>query len=210
MDDCCESKTTELAALRRRQGYVLRVVLAVNAAMFGVEFAAGLVAGSTALLADSLDMLGDALVYGFSLYVLQRGAAWRARAAFAKGLLMAVFGVGVLVQAGLRLQAGVPPLVPAMLGVGSLALLANTGCFALLWRHRSDDVNLRSTWLCSRNDLIANGAVLIAAGLVAWSGTLWPDLVVGVAIAALFLRTSVTVLRESLRELGAAPTPSRA
>ena len=210
MDDCCEAKTSELAALRARQERVLAIVLAVNATMFCVEFAAGLVAGSTALLADSLDMLGDSFVYGFSLFVLHRSAAWRARAALSKGLIMAAFGVGVLVEAGIRLQAGVPPLVPAMAAVGTLALLANGCCFALLWRHRTDDINLRSTWLCSRNDLIANSAVLVAAGLVAWSGSFWPDLLVGVAIAALFLRTAASVLRDALAELartrGSAPS----
>lgn len=201
VDDCCESKASELALLRERQGRVLMTVLGVNFTMFVFEFGAGLVVGSTALLADSLDMLGDSFVYGFSLFVLLRSAAWRAGAALSKGLVMAAFGVGVLVEAGLRLRAGAPPMAPAMAAVGLLALAANGFCFALLWRHRSDDINLRSTWLCSRNDLVANTAVLAAAGLVAWSGSLWPDIVVGVGIAALFLRTAVEVLRDSLAEL---------
>jgi cation diffusion facilitator family transporter len=202
MDECCEAKATDLAALRVRQGRVLAIVLVVNLVMFGVEFGAGLIAGSTALLGDSLDMLGDSFVYGFSLFVLQRDRTWRARAALAKGVIMAVFGVGVLVEAGLELRAGVPPHVPAMLAIGVLALAANGFCFTLLWRHRADDINLRSTWLCSRNDLISNGAVLVAALLVAWSKSLWPDIFVGIGIAALFLRTSASVLRESLTELG--------
>jgi cation diffusion facilitator family transporter len=202
MDECCEAKADELAALRVRQGRVLGIVLAVNLTMFFVEFGVGLLAGSTALLADSLDMLGDSLVYGFSLFVLHRSLAWRARAAFLKGVIMAAFGVGVLVEAVVRLRAGVPPLVPAMAAVGTLALLANTFCFSLLYRHRADDINLRSTWLCSRNDLVANGSVLVAAALVAWSGSLWPDLIVGTGIALLFLRTASSVLRESLSELG--------
>lgn len=204
MDECCESKASELAALRGRQGRVLWTVLGVNAVMFGVEFGAGLLVGSTALLADSLDMLGDAFVYGFSLFVLHRGATWRARAALSKGLVMAAFGVGVLVEAAFRLRAGVPPIAPAMAAVGFVALAANTFCFVLLWRHRADDINLRSTWLCSRNDLFANGAVLVAAAAVAWTGSLWPDLVVGVGIAVLFLRTAASVLRESFAELAEA------
>ncbi len=203
-DQCCEAKATELAAVRLRQGRVLAVVLAVNVAMFCVEFGAGLLSGSTALLADSLDMLGDSFVYAFSLLVLHRNRAWHARAALAKGVIMAAFGVGVLLEAGFRLHAGVPPLAPAMVAIGTLALVANAYCFSLLWRHRADDINLRSTWLCSRNDLIANGAVLVAAGLVAWSESLWPDVIVGIAIAILFLRTATLVLRESLAEMSLA------
>ena len=204
MDQCCEAKATELAAIRLRQGRVLTIVLAVNLAMFCIEFGTGLWARSTALLADSLDMLGDSFVYGFSLLVLHRSLAWRARAAFAKGAIMAAFGVGVLLEAGFRLHAGAPPLAPAMVTIGTLALVANAYCFSLLWRHRTDDINLRSTWLCSRNDLIANTAVLVAAGLVAWFESLWPDVIVGVAIAILFLRTAALVLRESLAEISRA------
>ena len=172
--------------------------------MFFVEFGGGLLSGSTALLADSLDMLGDSLVYGFSLFVLHRSLTWRARAALAKGLIMATLGVGVLLEAAFRLRAGAPPLVPTMAAVGTLAFIANAFCFSLLWRHRADDINLRSTWLCSRNDLVANAAVLGAAVLVAWSESLWPDLIVGVGIAVLFMRTAASVLQESLAELGRA------
>ena len=149
-------------------------------------------------------MLGDSFVYGFSLFVLHRSLTWRAGAALAKGLIMAAFGVGVLVETAFRLRVGVPPLVPVMAGIGTLALFANAFCFTLLWRHRSDDINLRSTWLCSRNDLVANGAVLAAAALVAWTGSLWPDVIVGASIAVLFLRTAGSVLRESIDELASA------
>lgn len=204
MDACCEGQTEALAALRGRQRRVLVTVLAVNVVMFAVEFGAGLLAGSTALLGDSLDMLGDSLVYGFSLYVLHRSQAWRAGAALAKGVIMVAFGAGVLLEAVFKLRAGVPPLVPAMAAIGALALATNTFCFLLLWRHRSDDINLRSTWLCSRNDLFANGAVLLAAIGVAWSASIWPDVIVGVGIAGLFLRTGSSVLRDALVELGRA------
>ncbi len=206
MDNCCETKASEVAAIRLRQGRVLWVVLAVNATMFFVEFGAGLASGSSALLADSLDMLGDSLVYGFSLFVIHRSLAWRARAALLKGAIMVAFGVGVFIEVGFKLGSAVPPLVPAMAAIGTLALAANALCFALLWRHRADDINLRSTWLCSRNDLIANGAVLVAAGLVAWSRSPWPDIAVGIGIAILFTRTASVVFRESIAELGRART----
>ena len=117
---------------------------------------------------------------------------------------MAAFGIGVLVEACVRFATGVPPMAPVMATIGSIALAANALCFALLWRHRGDDINLRSTWLCSRNDLVANGAVLVAAAAVAWSGSAWPDFVVGAGIAFLFLRTAGSVLRESLREMARA------
>lgn len=203
MDECCEAKAEELGALRSRQGRVLVIVLSINAIMFAIEFAAGLAAESTALLGDSLDMLGDSLVYGFTLYVLDGTRVWRARAALLKGAIMLAFGVGVLVEAGVRAGSGVLPAAPAMAGIGALALAANGACFALLWRHRADDLNLRSTWLCSRNDLIANASVLAAAAAVTRFASPWPDLLVGVAIAALFLRTALTVLRQSLAELSA-------
>ena len=115
---------------------------------------------------------------------------------------MALFGFGVLFEVALAVRASALPEVPTMAAVGALALAANTLCFSLLWRHRTDDINLRSTWLCSRNDQIANGAVLAAAVLVAWSGSRWPDIVVGLGIAILFLRTAAVVLREAFAELG--------
>ena len=143
-------------------------------------------------------------MYGFSLFALRRNRVWRARAAFTKGALMAGFGFAVLFQVAAGSGLATPPRAGMMAAVGALAFAANALCFGLLWRYRRADVNLRSTWLCSRNDLIGNAAVLGAAALVASTGARWPDLVVGLAIAALFLRTAITVLRDSLRELGRA------
>lgn len=190
-----------MATVRRQQRHVLLLVLAINAAMFFVEFGAGLFARSTALLGDSLDMLGDTLVYGFSLYVLSKDNRWRAGSALIKGFLMLAFGIGVLVDAALKLPAGSIPVVSAMAGVGALALAANTICFALLWRHRTSDINFRSTWLCSRNDLVANSAVIMAAFLVARFQSVWPDVLVGGGIAGLFLWTAFSVLRDAVSEL---------
>ena len=201
MDRCCETKAEEIGALRGKHKTVLTIVLAINAVLFVVEAAAGLLANSTALLADSLDMLGDSLVYGFSLYVLWRSAAWKAKAALLKGAIMAVFGAGVLLELVYKTISGIVPGAATMGIIGTLVLLGNGICFLLLFRHRSDDLNMRSTWLCSRNDIIANLSVLIAAIGVKVFDASWPDILVGAAIAALFLRSAFTVLRESFLEL---------
>ena len=200
MDACCEAKEEELRTLRGKHKNVLTIVLVVNAVLFVVEASAGVLAHSTALLADSLDMLGDSLVYGFSLYVLWQSAEWKAVAAMVKGIVMALFGIGVLIEAIYKIAAGVVPVAETMGVIGFVVLLGNGLCFLLLFRHRSDDLNMRSTWLCSRNDIIANLAVLVAAGGVALWGSVWPDVVVGGIIALLFLRTAWTVLNESIRE----------
>jgi len=201
MDACCETKADELNALRGKHRTVLVVVLLINAALFVVEAAAGLLANSSALLADSLDMLGDSLVYGFSLYVLWRSVAWKAKAALLKGAIMAVFGAGVLLEVIHKTITGIVPSAETMGIIGVLVLLGNGICFLLLFRHRSDDINMRSTWLCSRNDIIANVSVLLAASGVKISNSGWPDIVVGAAIAALFLKSALTVLAESFAEL---------
>ena len=201
MDACCEAKEQELRILRGKHKNVLSVVLAVNAVLFVVEAAAGLLANSTALLADSLDMLGDSLVYGFSLYVLWRSAEWKAKAAVFKGVVMALFGAGVLIEVVHKMITGVMPVAETMGMVGLLVLLGNGACFLLLYRHRSDDLNMRSTWLCSRNDIIANGAVLVAAAGVKILNSGWPDILVGGAICCLFLKTAFTLLQESFAEL---------
>jgi len=192
--DCCD-----IHPVHDDQRRVLRVVLAINVAMFFVELAAGLLAHSTALLADSADMLGDAIVYGFSLYVIGRGPAWQARAALLKGGIMAAFGVGILVEVGTKLARGVTPSADLMSGVGLLALAANASVLLFLWRHRADDINMRSVWLCSRNDVVANAGVILAALGVALTGSAWPDIAVGLAIAALFVISAVDVIRAALR-----------
>ena len=200
MDSCCESKSGELARLRGTQSRVLYIVLAVNAAMFLVEFTAGWIAGSTALLGDSLDMFGDAAVYAITLFVLHRGVRARAGAALLKGGFMLLFGLVVIGEALRRLLLQEVPSADWMGAVGALALAANGVCFALLYRHRADDLNMRSTWLCSRNDLFANASVIVAAALVALTGSLWPDVLVGLAIATLFLYSAGQVIRDAQRE----------
>ena len=204
MADCCNDKACEIDALRGRQSTTLKVVLGLNAAMFLVELTAGLVSGSVSLVADSLDMLGDALVYGFSLYVVARGARMKAVAALFKGGIMAAFGLFVLAQALYKILSPQVPAFEVIGAIGLLALAVNSVCLALLWRHRSDDINMRSVWLCSRNDIIANVSVLLAAAGVWLTQSGWPDVLVGLALAALFLRSALSVVRGARAELRAA------
>ncbi len=201
MSECCSDKGCELEALRGRQGSVLKTVLVINAVMFLVEGTAGLLAHSIALLADSLDMLGDALVYGFSLYVLNMGGRWQAVSALFKGGIMAAFGVFVLGTALYKIFYPVIPVAEAIGIVGIAALAANSVCLALLWRHRSDDINMNSVWLCSRNDIIANSSVLVAGAAVWLLDSGWPDIIIGLSIAALFLRSALHVLSRAISQL---------
>jgi Co/Zn/Cd efflux system component len=198
MDECCEVRE-----IPREQRRTLQIVLLINAVMFLTESVAGVLAHSTALFADSLDMLGDAIVYGFSLYVIGRGIAWQARTALLKGLIMAAFGIGLLVQVAFKITRGVTPTVEVMGVVGTLAFAANLWCLALLWRRRGDDINMRSAWICSRNDVIGNVAVLVAAGAVAVTGSPWPDIVIGLLVASVFGRSAVQVVRDASRAVAA-------
>ena len=204
-DDCCSGKQIELERVAGRAGQrrVLVTVLAINAAMFLLEFSVGLIAGSAALMADSVDMMGDALVYGLSIYALERSHRWKAGAAMAKGFFILAFGVAVIADIMIKLKSGVPPSSPLMAGMGAVALVANLVCLRLLWRFRALDVNMASTFECSRNDVISNVGVLAAAGLVAVTGQAWPDLIIGAIIAAVFLRSALRVIRASWRELRA-------
>ena len=203
MAECCNDKACEIEALNNRQSSTLKIVLGINAVMFIVELTAGLMSGSVSLVADSLDMLGDALVYGFSIYVVARGATMKANAALFKGGIMAIFGLFVLGQAICKIVFPQVPEFEAIGAIGLLALAANSICFALLWRHRVDDINMSSVWLCSRNDIIANVSVLFAAAGVWLARSGWPDILVGLALAALFLRSALYVLREAITELRA-------
>ena len=201
MADCCNDKECEIDALRSRQSSTLKIVLGINAVMFIVELTAGLLGNSVSLVADSLDMLGDALVYAFSLYVVARSSTMKARAALLKGIIMAAFGFFVLGQAIYRIVYPQLPVFEMIGTIGLLALAANGTCFFLLWRHRADDINMSSVWLCSRNDIIANISVLFTAAGVWFTQTGWPDLLVGFALACLFLRSAIYVLRGAMSML---------
>jgi cation diffusion facilitator family transporter len=198
-DDCCADKEAELAQLATRsaQRRVLVIVLAINAVMFGVELVAGILAGSAALIADSVDMLGDASVYGLSLYALDRSLRWRAGAALAKAGIIVLFGGWILFEVGRRLIDGGVPAAETIGVIGLLALLANLTCLGLLWRFRAHDINMSSTFECSRNDVAANVGVLAAATGVWLTGAAWPDLIIGLLIAAIFLRSAWSIARNA-------------
>lgn len=197
MSNCCHDKGCALDVLRKHQGKTLRIVLAINVMLFLVEFGAGIVAASTSLMADSLDSLGDALVYAASLYVLSRGERWRAGVAMLKGLIMLGFGIAVTGALIGKLLSPTLPVAEMIGGFGLFALACNATCLFLLSRHRSDDINMESVWLCSRNDIIANLGVLVAGAGVALTGSMWPDLAVGATIAVLFLRSALYVIAQA-------------
>ena len=180
---------------------VLWVALAANALMFVVEAGAGAAAGSAALLADAADFFGDAVNYGASLAALVAGGLWVSRVALAKGWVMGAYGIGVLALTGWNAWHGVLPEPVTMGAIGLLALAVNIGVALLLYRYRNGDANMRSVWLCTRNDAIGNLAVLLAALGVFGTGTAWPDWIVAALMAALALQASVSVIRAARREL---------
>jgi cation diffusion facilitator family transporter len=206
-DDCCSRKGDTIAQLGRKadQRRVLIVVMVINFVMFVAEFGGGVFARSSAVMADSVDMLGDAVVYALSLYALSRGPRWEAGAALAKGGIILVFGIAVVFEIVNKFINGVPPSSTLMLAFGSAALIANLTCLAMLWQFRAVNVNISSTFECSRNDVASNVGVLVAAGVVAMTGAAWPDIAVGGVIALIFLRSAWRVLAEAIpvwREAG--------
>jgi Co/Zn/Cd efflux system component len=205
MAGCCEDKACAVEALRARQSGTLKTVLGINAVMFIVELVAGLSAGSTALLSDALDNLGDALTYGASLYAVGRGPRAKARVAALKGFLILSAGVYVLGMVIYRVLVPGVPVFETMGAVSILALAANGACLGLLWKHRAEDINMSSVWECSRNDIASNISVFIAAGAVWITGSGWPDLAIGAVLAVLFLRSALRVLRAALADLRRSP-----
>lgn len=206
-DSCCESvcgsETAKVDPLWRR---ILWIALIVNAAMFLVEMMAGAAADSRALQADALDFLGDAANYAVSLAVVGAALAWRARAALLKSLFMLGFAAWVFASAILAFVNGTSPDPATMGAVGSLALAANVGVALLLFRYRTGDSNMRSVWICSRNDAIGNVAVMLAALGVLGTGSAWPDLIVASIMAVLALTGGLQVFRQAQVELRTAST----
>lgn len=201
-DECCASACGSKAALNDpRWRMVLWIALGLNAAMFAVEIVAGTLAHSRSLQADALDFLGDAANYAISLGVVGLALHWRARTALLKGITILLFGLGVLGSAIWGLIHGATPNPYAMGAVGFAALLVNVSVALMLYRYRTGDANMRSVWICSRNDAI-NNLLVIGAGLaVLWSGSGLPDLVVAFFMAALGISGGWQIVRQSLREL---------
>ena len=201
MANCCNNDCAADAGNSPRYRRALWIALWINAFMFVVEIIGGTLAGSVSLLADAIDFAGDATNYGLSLAVLARGLAWRSRAALVKGLSMGAYGLFVLVRAGWGAFVGDVPQPLTMGLVAMAALIANVGVAAMLYAFREGDANMRSVWLCSRNDAIGNVAVMLAALGVFGSGQGWPDLVVAAIMGLLALSAARVVIRQARREL---------
>jgi Co/Zn/Cd efflux system component len=207
-DHHCQEETRPLDSPAWRRA--LWIALAVNAGMFLAEIIAGVAAGSASLQADALDFLGDAANYAISLTVAGMVLAWRARAALLKGASLGVLGMWVLFSTAWHAYAGTLPQAEVMGIIGVLALLANAGVALLLYRYRGGDANMRSVWICSRNDAIGNVAVILAAAGVFGTGTGWPDIIVATIMALLGISGGWQIVRQAMGELRhvSAPLPA--
>jgi Co/Zn/Cd efflux system component len=209
MADCCCPPPLNLDPNRGNNSYrrVLWTVLTMNGAMFLVEIGAGLAAGSASLQADALDFLGDAANYAISLLVVGMALRYRASAALAKGASMGAFGLWVIATVIWHALHGTLPSAFTMGAVGIAALAANVGSFALLWAYREGDANMRSAWICTRNDVVGNLAVLLAATGVFGTGAGWPDLVVAATMSGLAIQGAAVVVKQAMGELRPQTTP---
>ena len=203
MNDCCGDASC-VAGLRERQRGTLWAVLGINAVMFFVIVAAALHGRSAALLSDSLDNLGDALTYGLSLYAVSRSDLVKARVALFKGGLIFLAACAVAAQIVFRLISRTVPLFEIMGAFSLLGLAANSVCLWLLWRHRHEDVNMSSVWECSRNDIVSNLSVFVAAGAVWFVGSGWPDLLVASALLVFLIRSSIRVIASAAKRMKSA------
>jgi len=203
MSSCCNDSCA-IDALRDRQRGTLRIVLGINAIMFLVIAVAAIYGKSTALLADSLDNLGDALTYGLSFYAVSRGATVKAKVALFKGGLIFLAACVVVAQVAYKVFVPSTPIFEVMGAFSLLGLAANSLCLYLLWRHRHEDVNMSSVWECSRNDIASNLSVFVAAGAVWLTGSGWPDILVALGLVWLLTRSSIRVVSSAVVELRAA------
>ena len=200
MSGCCNQDCT-IDKLHERQRGTLKIVLAINTVMFIVIVIAAFIGNSTALMADSLDNLGDALTYALSIYAVTRGATVKAKVALFKGGLILLAAIAVASQIIYKLFVPSMPLFEVMGIFSLLGLIANSLCLYLLWRHRNEDINMNSVWECSRNDIASNLSVFIAAGAVWFTGSGWPDIVVALALVWLLTRSAIQVISSARAEL---------
>ncbi len=202
MSNCCsEGCTSDKPVADKRYRRILWIAMVINMVMFGIEFAGGLKADSVSLLADAIDFLGDAGNYALSLFVLGMATIWRSRAAFLKGIAMGTYGVLVLGKAGWSAAIGTMPEAATMGLIGFLALLANALVGWLLYTYRNGDANMRSVWLCTRNDAIGNVAVMLAALGVSGTSRGWPDVAVAVLMGVLAISAACSVIAQSWNEI---------
>lgn len=192
MSSCCGAEAKNASERK-----LLWIVLILNFSMFVVEFIAGWLANSSGLLADSLDMLADAAVYSLSLYAVGKSLLYKGRAALANGYLQLSLGVLVLLDVARRIWLGSEPQSDLMFSVGFIALIVNMICFALLYQFREGDVNLKASWICSRNDMLANIGIIISAVLVGQFDKAWPDWVIGSVIAGIVIHSSIAIISEA-------------
>lgn len=202
MANCCSPPEPKTPAPGFRKA--LWIALWVNLAMFLIEGLASLQSGSVALMADAIDFFGDSANYLLSLSVLSLGMLWRGRAALVKGITMTLFGIAVLARAAWVLQSGATPEALTMGVVGFVALIANVVVAMLLFRFREGDSDMRSVWLCSRNDAISNVAVMVAALGVFGTGTAWPDLAVASIMGGLAITSGLSVMRHARSDIAQA------
>jgi Co/Zn/Cd efflux system component len=198
---CCNSACAPQTTLSPGYRKALWIALIVNVIMFAIEIGGGLKSGSVSLFADAVDFAGDAANYGISLAVLSMGLAWKSRAALMKGASMVAFGLFILGKTGWAAFCGLPPEPSIMGAIAVLALIANGGVALMLYAFRKGDANMRSVWLCSRNDAIGNIAVMAAAAGVLGTGTAWPDLAVALLMGGLALFSGISVIGHARLEL---------
>jgi cation diffusion facilitator family transporter len=196
MSGCdCEIKVKD-----KEQGRTLVYLLLINGVMFVAEIIAGIMGDSTALIADSLDMLADALVYAIGLYAVGKSLAVKTKVAHLSGIFQIMLGLGVLLDIIRRFVVGSEPEPLFMIGVGLVALFANSICLMLIYKHRQGEVHMRASWIFSKNDVIANLGVIAAGLLVAWLTSPWPDLIIGLVIAAIVIRGGIRIMKDANKE----------
>ncbi len=190
----------EIEIKNREQSRTLIILLTINGVMFVAEMVAGIIGDSTALIADSLDMLADATIYAIGLYAVGRSLLVKANAAHISGIFQVLLGLGVLLDIIRRFIVGSEPESMVMMVVGAVALIANSICLALIYKHRQGEVHMRASWIFSKNDVIANLGVICSGALVAWFNSPWPDLLIGLLITILVVRGGIHIIKDANSE----------